>query len=379
MAWTSQHLLRGRERSLSVWRCSQGAVRKARFLCISSSEGWLETGLVGSGGNDGAHPHWVGGGGHETVEGTAAALHPYGHQNPVPTHSEMASLWLRQNKPFSTQRYAQTFFFHPHRGRKTAWYFEDRRESDRRPRNTPQGPDQVVLYSDVPWKQHLRPEHTVRLTSGKQARNPPEAEAGGGWGGGWGAGVLDRHPRGKVPLGIICSWRWEEANLGWSVLKCQRNHSACSMDTSLFNPNKSVFIIYCNVTKCPPNTAAWNQQTLVISQFLWPRNLCVVCVRVLWPRVSQWWHWLGLQRLRPWMGMVCTKLTAGAVSRPWGPLRLLDEDISSLPLIGQLSTWQGLPSESKHRGEPHIGRQCEQDRSHRYFVTVLGSELYTIP
>ena len=48
--------------------------------------------MVGSGGNDGGHPHWVVGGGHEIAEGTAAALHPYGHQNPVPTRSEMASL-----------------------------------------------------------------------------------------------------------------------------------------------------------------------------------------------------------------------------------------------------------------------------------------------
>ena len=62
-----------------------------------------------------------------------------------------------------------------------------------------------------------------------------------------------------------------------------------------------------------------------------------------------------------------------------GPLWRLAEDNSSLPVTGQLSLWQGLPSESKHGGEPHTGRQCEQDGSHRYFVTVLGSELYTIP
>ena len=61
------------------------------------------------------------------------------------------------------------------------------------------------------------------------------------------------------------------------------------------------------------------------------------------------------------------------------PLWRLAEDNSSLCLTGQLSTWQGLPSESKHWGEPHIGRQCEQDGSHRYFVTVLGNELYASP
>lgn len=59
------------------------------------------------------------------------------------------------------------FFFHPHRGRKTAWYFEDRRESNRRPRNIPQGPCQVTFYSDLPCKQHPHPEHMVRHTSGK--------------------------------------------------------------------------------------------------------------------------------------------------------------------------------------------------------------------
>ena len=43
--------------------------------------------------------------------------------------------------------------------------------------------------------------------------------------------------------------------MGWSVLRYQRNHSACSMDTSLFNSNKSVFIIHFYVTECPPNSS----------------------------------------------------------------------------------------------------------------------------
>lgn len=151
------------------------------------------------------------------------------------------------------------------------------------------------------------------------------------------------------------------------------NYSPCATDTSLFNPNNSVWVICCCVTHRPSKYSSLKpKNSSYLTIFLGMESVCCVCVsrgpRSLTKLSS--WCWLGLRMAQGLNG------GSSAPSSQW-----LLADLWSFLAAGWGHEFLVFHRTALRMAGPSLREQIRKSKlEDKHFLEPnLGSELYSIP